>query len=217
MKVVIVGGGKIGYYLSKDMLERGHTVVLVELDRALCERIANELDITVECGDGTTIETLHNAGTHKADVFIAVSGNDEDNLIACQLAKSRFKAKKTVARSNNPKNLEVMKKMGIDIAVSSTEVITSLIENKVDISKMNYITSLVEGQAAIYEIDIEEGSKSHGKQIKALKLPKTCVIAAVIRQGELKIPYGDLEVLQGDKVILVASMSHRKELEKYFV
>ena len=217
MKVVIIGGGKIGYYLSKAMLERGNSVSLIEKDKSVCERIANELDISVVYGDGTTIEMLEAAGTNNADVFIAVSGNDEDNLIACQLAKKRFMAKKTVARSNNPKNVEVMKKMGIDIPVSSTGVITSLIEHEVDISGMKYITSVTEGQAAIYEITIKENSKSHDMLVNALKLPKTCTITAIIRDGKLIIPYGDLKILQGDTVMLLSSASSPKELEKYFI
>lgn len=217
MKVVIVGGGKVGYYLSKAMLERGHNVKLVEIEKSVCERIADELDITVICGDGTSIEILELADTHDADCFIAVSGNDEDNLIACQLAKGKFNVKKTVARSNNPKNIEIMVKLGIDIPVSSTGIITNLIEHEVSISGIKYIASIIEGQAEIYEIHLKENARCHNSEISSIKLPKTCSITAVTRKGKVIIPRGDTVLKGGDTIILLSSLRNPNELEKYFV
>ncbi len=216
MKVVIVGGGKVGYYLSKAMVERGHDVRLIEKERAVCEHIANELDIIVICGDGTSIEMLEQAGTHDADCFIAVSGNDEDNLIACQLAKAKFNVKKTIARSNNPKNIEIMAKLGIDIPISSTGIITNLIEHEISVSGIKYIASIIEGQAELYEIQLKENSGCHNAKISSIDLPKTCSITAIIRKDKVIIPRGDTVLKGGDTVIVLSALRDPNKIEEYF-
>lgn len=103
MKVIVVGGGKVGYFLAQTLTEHGHEPHIVEKDKHLCAKIANELDYPVVCGDGTLIEVLEGAGARDAEGLVAVTGRDEDNLVACQLAKQYFGIKKTVARVNNPK------------------------------------------------------------------------------------------------------------------
>ena len=120
MRVCIVGGGKVGYYLAKTLLEHGHTPVLIEDDPAMCRKVADSLDLTVVCGDGTFAEVQESADVAHCSAMVAVTGRDEDNLIVCQLAKQVFKVKRTVARVNNPKNAAVLKKLGVDIAVSAT-------------------------------------------------------------------------------------------------
>ena len=127
MRVCIVGGGKVGYYLAKTLLEHGHTPVLIEDDPAMCRKVADSLDLTVVCGDGTFAEVQESADVAHCSAMVAVTGRDEDNLIVCQLAKQVFKVKRTVARVNNPKNAAVLKKLGVDIAVSATDNLTHLI------------------------------------------------------------------------------------------
>ena len=131
MRVCIVGGGKVGYYLAKTLLEHGHTPVLIEDDPAMCRKVADSLDLTVVCGDGTFAEVQESADVAHCSAMVAVTGRDEDNLIVCQLAKQVFKVKRTVARVNNPKNAAVLKKLGVDIAVSATDNLTHLIEREV--------------------------------------------------------------------------------------
>ena len=128
MRVIIVGGGKLGYFLTRNMIDMDYHVKLIEKDRIKCMKIANELDAEVVYGDGTKVEVLVNAGIAKADCFIVVTGKDQDNLVAAQLAKNKFKVKKVIARANNPRNLEALRALGVDNAVSSTEIITRLIE-----------------------------------------------------------------------------------------
>ena len=110
------------------MLERKYDVRLIERDRIKCKRLANNLDVEIVYGDGTELEVLENADTMNADCFIAVTGTDQDNLVACQLAKHEFHVKKVIARANNPRNMKALRTLGADIAVSSTEIITRLIE-----------------------------------------------------------------------------------------
>ena len=132
MKVIVVGGGKIGFYLTQTLLEHGHEPVLIEKDPDVCLRVANSLDLPVIQGDGTVLDTLENAGIRDCDALIGVSGQDESNLVACQLAKRYFGVERTVARVNNPKNLSVMKQLGVDIPISSTDSIARLLEHEVD-------------------------------------------------------------------------------------
>ena len=123
MKVIIIGGGKLGFYLAKTLQEQKHDVVVVETDRRTCTEVLQGLQIPVICGDGTTSEALRAAGAETADVIVAVTGKDEHNLVACQLAKMMFPVKKTIAKVNNPKNAPIMRQLGIDVVISSTDAI----------------------------------------------------------------------------------------------
>jgi len=127
MTVIVVGGGKVGFYLARTLMEHGHKPRIIEESKETCARIANDLDIPIFCGDGSTIEALQNAGIEEADALISVTGKDENNLIACQLAKKEFHVKRTVARVNNPKNMSIMKQLGVDIPISSTDNIARLL------------------------------------------------------------------------------------------
>ncbi len=127
LNVMIIGGGKVGYYLLKS-IQKQHDATLVEKNRRICEKIAEEFGNTILCGDGTSLEVLKDAGIEYCDLLAAVTGKDEENLIICQMAKLNFGIKKTIARVNNPKNIEVFKKLGVDQIVCSTEVISNFIE-----------------------------------------------------------------------------------------
>ena len=128
MKVIIIGGGKVGYYLLKTLIEHGHEPTIIEIDKKTCTAIANELDVPVVYGDGTNIDLLEKADLANCDAVLAVSGRDENNLVACQLAKRLVPGIKTVARVNNPKNAEIMKILGIDNVISSTNTIAEMLE-----------------------------------------------------------------------------------------
>jgi trk system potassium uptake protein TrkA len=131
MYIVVIGGGRVGYYLAKALLDEKHEVALVEKDAAICDAINEELGSVCIRGDGSEVAVLADIGTSRADMMIAVTGDDEDNLVACQLAKHRFKVARTVARVVNPKNAALFKKLGIDIPVVSTNVILENIEAEV--------------------------------------------------------------------------------------
>ena len=134
MNIVIMGGGKVGESLARRILEgRRHEVRIIESDRARSLQLANALDVEIICGDGTNIDMLENAGVRDADCFIAISGDDANNLVASQLAKQYFGAKKVIARANDPRNLETMRVLGVDYAVSSTEIIAQMIEQEANL------------------------------------------------------------------------------------
>lgn len=203
MKVLVVGGGKVGYYLAQTLLEHGHKPYIIEQDRELCTNIANKLDIPVICGDGTTIGALESARVESCDAIIGVTGKDEVNLVVCQLAKKRYGVPKTVARVNNPKNLEVMKKLGVDIPISSTDSIARLLEREVDASTMKQLLSINRGEATISELQVPVDYYRSGVTLSALSLPDECVIVSITRDGKLIIPRGNTQILGGDKVIVI--------------
>ena len=214
MKVIVVGGGKVGYYLTKTLLEHGHEPYVIENKRALCKNIANQLDIPVYCGDGTSIGALEGVQAQNADALIAVTGRDEDNLIACQLAKRKFGVKRTVARVNNPKNVMIMKKLGVDIPVSSTDNMARLLEREVDTAAMKQILSLNRGEASLSELEIPMGYKNHGIRLMELDLPGESVIVTITRNGELIIPRGNVQLLEGDELLVVCANTALRELSE---
>lgn len=216
MHIIIVGGGKVGYYLAKTLLSFKHNVVVIEPQVELCEKIANQLDITVCNGDGTTIEKLQEVNASRADIFIAVTGRDEDNLIACQLAKNNFKIKRTISRVNNPKNIEVFTKLGVDMAVSSTSIIADLIEQEVDYSGMKTLMMLKNGKVTLSEIEVMENSILCNKSLKEVNLPMDSILISVIRDEEVIIPNGYTILQKGDNVIAVSSKENQEILKNLF-
>ncbi|HJF55097.1 MAG TPA: TrkA family potassium uptake protein, partial [Anaerotruncus colihominis] len=165
MQIIVVGGGKVGYYLSKTLLEHGHRPHIIEKDRALCTRIADDLDVAVICGDGSTLDVLESAGAKDADALIAVTGRDQDNLVACQLAKQLFHIRRTVARINNPKNAAVMKQLGVDIPISATDNIARLLEREVDAAAIRQLMPLNRGEASLSELQIPPDYRRSGARL----------------------------------------------------
>ncbi|NJD02382.1 MAG: TrkA family potassium uptake protein [Ruminiclostridium sp.] len=217
MYIIIVGGGKVGYYLAKTLLAYKHKVIVIEPVREMCEKVANELNIPVCNGDGTTIDILTEMDASRADILIAVTGRDEDNLIACQLAKRNFGVKRTIARVNNPKNIQVFEKLGVDIAVSSTSIIADLIEQEVDYSGMKTLIKLKDGKIVLSEIIISPGSQVCDKSLKDLSIPRDCILVSVIRDEEVIIPNGFTVLKAGDFIVTVSSQEDQNELKNYFI
>lgn len=203
MRVIVVGGGKVGYYLAQTLLEHGHTPCLIERDKNICLHIANDLDIPVINADGTTIGALESARVREAEALIGVTGKDEDNLIACQLAKKRFGVPKTVARVNNPKNVQVMRKLGVDIPISSTDNIARLLEREVDTADIKQLISLNRGEATLSELEIPKNYERNGVKLSELELPMESVVVSISREDELIIPRGNTEIRAGDKMIVI--------------
>ena len=137
MYAIIVGGGKVGFYLARHMLEDGHEVLVIEREAAKCSQIAEELGDIVLRGDGCEAITLASAGMGRADLCVAVTGDDEDNLVACQVAKAKFEVPRTIARINNPKNELIFRQLGIDTTVSATSVILAQIEQELPIAPVD--------------------------------------------------------------------------------
>lgn len=206
MYVIVVGGGKVGYYLTKSLLEEGHEVLVIEKDAGKCAALNDELGVSVMQGDGCEASVMEEAGMRRADVVVAVTGDDEDNLVVCQVAKHKFHVVRTIARINNPKNEKILRKLGIDVTVSSTELILSQIERVIPAQPLVHLLSLRSVGVNFVELVVPTNSPAVGRPLRELGIPDDCIFPLVIRKGdEAIIPYGDTVLQAGDHVIAVTS------------
>lgn len=212
MRICIVGGGKIGYYLAKTLLEHGHTPVIVEPDEATANKVANELDIPVIYGDGTSVEALESAGAENCQAFVAASGKDEVNLISAQLAKKIFNVKKTIARVNNPKNTAALKALGVDIVISATDNIAHLIEREVETKAVRQLMNLAHGNASLVEITIPDTFKYDAKTLTEIPVPIGCVVISITRADAFFIPNGASIIKVNDRLMVAATDEALREL-----
>jgi len=207
MYIVVVGGGKVGYYLAKSLLEEENEVLVIEKDAHRCSLLTDELvGASILQGDGCEVVYMAEAGMGRADVVIAVTGDDEDNLAVCQVAKHKFSVPRTIARINNPKNEHIFRKLGIDVTVSSTELILSQIEQVLPAQSLFHLLTLRSVGVSFIELEISPTSPALGRPIRDLGIPDDSVLPLVIRQGEKTIiPFGDTVLEAGDQVIAVTS------------
>lgn len=213
MRAIIVGGGKVGYYLAKTLLERYYDVSVIERNKLTCQYFANTLDVTVVHGDGSTSKALKRANADKCDSIIAVTGEDEVNLIVCQMAKRVFGVKKTIAKVNNPKNVDTVKSLGADIAISGTDNIIKQMEREVDNSRIKELLPINE-KAAVFEVIIPEDYVYDGKIIADIKLPDGCNIISITRGQEFIIPRGRTKLLSNDVLLIVSSIGAANEVRR---
>ncbi len=204
MYIIIVGGGKVGYYLAKALLDEGHEVLVLEKTAEETEFICNQLGSVCTRGDGCEVATLTDAGTGRADMLIAVTGDDEDNLVACQVAKHKFNVPRTIARIKDPQNEVIFKKLGIDVTVSSTNIILEHIEEEVPTHPLTHLLTIRDKGVEIVEVKIPPDSPRVGKQVKELSLPPGSALALLIRsQQKPRVPRADTVLQAGDQIIAV--------------
>lgn len=215
MYIIVVGGGKVGYYLTKSLLEEGHEVLVVEKDPRKCAVLMDELRVNVLQGDGCEAAVMMEAGMSRADVVIAVTGDDEDNLVVCQVAKQKFNVSRTIARINNPKNESIFRKLGIDVTVSSTERILSQIERGIPAQSLVHLLTLRNVGVSFVELEVPPNSPALGRPLRELGIPDDCILPLVIRGGrEGIIPYGDTMLQPGDQVIAVTSEASEETIRR---
>lgn len=208
-----MGGGKVGYYLVRTLIEHKHEPTVIEMNRLVCEKIANEMDIPMICGDASRLEVLENAGTAHADALVSVTGSDETNLIVCQLARKKFGVPKTVAKSNDPKNVEVMEALGIDNVINSTDRIASLIEREVDASHIKQVISLNRGEVTLFEAELPPDHAYDGKMLADIKLPEFLNIVSITRKGCMIIPKGKSMLKSGDKLLVISETHADRDIK----
>lgn len=217
MRAIVVGGGKIGYYLVKALKEKKHRVVLIEKNTKICEKIAEELEVDIICGDGSDVEVLKDANIEQAEVVAAVTGKDEENLVICQMAKVNFNINETIARINNPKNTAIFEALGVDKTVCSTQVICNLIEGEFNSEPLKIIENINKGEMILVEAKIGKKSAWKDKSIEQLRIPKECVILSIIRSEEVIFPSGSIDIKEGDKVIIITNTDKKNEVEKSII
>lgn len=215
MHIVIVGGGNVGAYLAGELHEAHHKVTVVEHRREQCHLLDQEISAKVVCGDGCEPDILDKAGVARADVIIAVTGHDEDNIVICQLGKFEYEIPLVIARINNPKNAWLFtKQFGIDIPVSNTELISKLLLEQITLGDIVTLLKLKKGNLALLEVTIKKESAVVAKEISEIALPPECVIVSIIRSGQLLIPRGGTRLAAADELLIITQVSNEAALSK---
>lgn len=216
MYVIVVGGGKVGYFLTRQLLTEGHEVLLLEKDRRRQAMLAEQLGEVVVQGDGCEVRIQSEAGFGRADVIVAVTGDDEDNLVICQMAKKKFQAPRTVARVNDPDNLALFQKLGIDTTVSSTQIIFNLLEQQIEPGEIIPLGALKNGNIEVVAVTVSVRSPVLGRTIKDLPLPGNALIISVVRQDNALIPQSDTRFETDDTVIAMVVADEESQLRHIF-
>jgi trk system potassium uptake protein TrkA len=212
MHILIVGAGKVGYFLAKRLVASRHTVGIVEKDKNICDEVAKELEALVINGDGCDPRILQEAGVERADVLAAVTGEDEDNLVICQLAKERFNVRRTVGRVNNPDNEYTFTELGIDVPVDSTKIIAKIIEEEASFSDFVNLMSFKRGKLAIVRVDLPSDSPVINKEVKDIELPPDSVLVSIVRGEEVIVPKGNTVLKPGDDIIALTLIGNEPQL-----
>ena len=200
--VIIAGGGRVGSHLAKVLEPTGKDIVVIEKDQQVCEKLSSDINALVICGDASDKKTLEEAKIQMADVFVAVTGNDNENIVACQLARYSYKVPLVLARVEDVTRAQMLHGMGIDLIVSPSHVASMVLENAIALPGTTSILVSDTVTRAV-EVSVPDVSKIAGKKIKDLSLPAECVFAAMYRGDKLIIPRGDTVVKAGDIVALI--------------
>ena len=213
MYISVVGGGQLGYHLTRALLAESHEVLIIEKDAKTSQRLIDEMGSVAVRGDGCEASVLAKAGTSRADMLVAVTGEDEDNLVACQVAKHKFAVPRTIARVRNPRNESLFHKLGVDVTVSSTNLILEHIEHEMPSHPLMHLMVMHDRSLEIVEVTIPDGSVSVGKKVKDLALPADTVLSLIVRRGQKPvIPGPDTSIFADDQVIAVAPSEAEESL-----
>jgi trk system potassium uptake protein TrkA len=218
MFIIVVGGGKLGTYLARELLEEKHEVVVIEKN----ERKAQALSQTLNCeiaqvGDGCDPLVLEEAGANRADVVVADTGDDEDNLVICLVTKKRFTRPRTIARVNNPKNKVIFEELGIDSVVSSTEVVMKMVQQEVNVRDLAPLMSFKGGNLELVRLAVPTSSPANERRLAELSLPRHCVIVALERNGDVVVPDADTTIHAGDAMLIVTQPGSTAELRRQLI
>lgn len=205
MYILIGGGGQVGYYLAKGLLQQGHEVLLLEKDGRRVRQLSEELGTSVARGDACEARTLAEVGCDRADMVAAVTGDDEDNLVICQVAKARFHVGQTIARVNNPRNDELFRQLGIDVTVSPTRTILHLIEAEIPHHTLVPLLRLTQAGLGLVELVVPEDSPEAGQALRDLELPSSVNVALIVRGGQNITPTGETPIEPNDKIFALVT------------
>ncbi|MDO9107897.1 MAG: NAD-binding protein [Coriobacteriia bacterium] len=216
MYIVINGGGKVASYLGRTMIDSGHDVAIIEKREAIVYKLGSELpqSALIIHGDGCDAAYLEDAGVSRADVFVSSTGDDDDNLVACQLSKVAFGVPRAIARVNNPKNERIFNLLGIE-AISSTTIISRMIEEEATVGDIRTLIALRKGNMAIVEIELPtDRCVVCGKEVASLNLPSDCILVALVRGDDIVTVHGDTKLQPGDVVIAFTNVERERALKK---
>jgi trk system potassium uptake protein TrkA len=203
MYAIIVGAGKVGLNLGRELRSKGHEVTLVERSSVRFAKAEEEFEHMAQYGDGSELWVLERAGVERCDMVIAVTGDDEDNILICQVAREKYGVDRIIARCNNPRNLQHFELLGVKPAVSATDLILRLIEHEVPKYGLVHLLDLPQERLEIIELEVAAGSFADGKEVQELGLPDGSLVIAILRDGTGFVPLADSVVEAGDELLLV--------------
>lgn len=212
MRIILIGGGKLTYFLSKKFVEEKHRVTIINPHPSEAQEFAHQIKATVILGDGTHPTTLKEAEAEKADLVLALTAHDEDNLVACQIAQQQYSVPRTIALVNDPAHQQFFEQIGITVAFSATQILANLIEKQADFEDIASFFAVDGGQIGVTEIILDENSPAVEKTLQNLDLPAGALIGCIIRQDKAFVPRGGHNLQVGDRLILISQPEHYNRL-----
>src|ERR671932_577835 len=216
MYVAVVGAGNVGWNLARELIDKGNELTVIENDRGRFATVEEELEHAVQYGDGSELWVLERAGIERADLVIAVTGDDEDNILICQVALEKYGVDRVIARCNNPRNLQHFELLGVTPAVSATDLILRLIEHEVPRYGMLHLLDLPQERLEIIEIEVASGSPAAGKKVRDLGIPDGSLVISILREGTGFVPLADSVVEAGDEVLVVLDTGLEDKVSERF-
>lgn len=212
-KIIIVGGGKVGYQVAKQCKSFGYEVILVEQEQDKAEKIKEELALPVIVGDGTKPQVLKKAGAENADIVIAITDDDQDNLVICQLAERQFKAKRTLALVNNPGNEKLFRWLGVNQVIGPASLVMDLIQERVDMDATTALWMQGIKDLKMVQFRLEPEAPVCGRKIKEIPFPNECILVTIVRGETAIVPCGNTILEEGDLVFALTNPEVQRELE----
>ena len=216
MYVIIAGAGKVGWNLARELIAKDREVTLLESDRRRYLVVEEELEHAVQYGDATELWVLERAGIQRADLVVAVTGDDEDNMLVCQVAKEKYLCERVIARVNNPRNLQHFKLLGIQPVVSATDLILRLIEHEVPRYGLVHLLALEEERLEIIELEVTPDASVVESRISEIPLPDGSLVISVLRDGAGFVPRPDSVIESGDEVLIVLDTALEDDITALF-
>ncbi len=206
----------MGWNLARELIDKGHELTVIESNQRRYGTVEEELEHAVQYGDGSELWVLERAGIERADMVIAVTGDDEDNILICQVARDKYGVERVIARCNNPRNLDHFELLGVKPAVSATDLILRLIEHEVPKYGLIHLLDLPQERLEIIELEVASGSAAEGKTVQELGLPDGSLVISVLRDGSGFVPRADSGIEAGDEVLLVLDVGLEDDVTRRF-
>jgi trk/ktr system potassium uptake protein len=213
--IIIVGAGKVGWNLARELIDKNHEVTVIEDDRDRYLTVEQELEHNIQYGDASELWVLERAGVQRADMVIAVTGDDEDNMLICQVAREKYMVERIIARVNNPRNLQHFELLGIKPSVSATDLILNLIEHEVPEYGLVHLLDFPEERLEIIEMLLEKDSKVAGRRVGDLEMPEGSLLISVLREGRGFVPGPETVLEPGDEVLAVLDPGREEDLKDF--
>ncbi len=214
--IIVIGAGKVGWNLARELLDKGNEITLIENERNRYLTVEQELEHNVQYGDASELWVLERAGISRADMVIAVTGDDEDNMLICQVAREKYLVEQIIARVNNPRNSQHFELLNIKPYVSATDLILRLIEHEVPEYGLVHLLDLPEERLEIIEMELAEDSRVAGQTVGELDMPEGSLLISVLRKGEGFVPGPETVLEAGDEVLAVLDPGLEEELKRFF-